>query len=74
MTRGNNLNGKYDEWEFTRLNIAWVGTVLDGIFRVRIILGGKFPGASYPGWEFSLVGVSRVGIIRVAIFQVGVFM
>ena len=63
MTRGNNLNGEHDEWEFTRLNNVWVGTVLDGIFwigkiRVEIILGGNFPdgncpGGSYPEWEFS---------------------
>ena len=68
MTRGNNLNSKHDEWEFTRLNIVWVGTVLDeifwigitwvGIFWVVIILVGNFPGGncpsgSYPGWEFS---------------------
>ena len=64
MTRGNNLNGKLDEWEFTRLNIVWLGTALDGIFwigiicgeifRVGIILGWNFavgncPGGSYPG-------------------------
>ena len=68
MTRGNNLSGKHDEWEFTRLNIVSVGTVLDrifwigiirlGIFGVIIILGGNFsgenfPGGSYPGWKFS---------------------
>ena len=70
---------KHDEWEFTRLNIVWVGTVLDGIFWIGInrvgifwivtILGGNFPGVncpggSYPGWEFSLVGIFRVGIVR----------
>ena len=64
MTHRNNLNGKHDEWEFTRLNIAWVGTALDAIFwigiirvgifrmgivRVEVILGGNCPGESYPG-------------------------
>ena len=58
MTRSNNLNGKHDEWEFTRLDIIWVGTVLDRIFwigiirveifMVRIIMGGNFTGGSYP--------------------------
>ena len=68
MTRGNNLNGKHDEWEFTRLNIVWVRTLLDGIFwigihRVEIfwlviILGVNFSGGNClggicPEWEFS---------------------
>ena len=66
MKCGNDLNGKHDEWEFTGLNIVWVGTKLDGIFWIGIILvgsfwvviilGGNFPGGSYPrgelsGWE-----------------------
>ena len=43
----NGLNGKHDEWEFTGLNIVWVGTILDGIswigfFLVVIVLGGNF--------------------------------
>ena len=77
MTRGNNLNGKHDEWEFTRLSTVWVGTVLDSIFwiriirveifRVGIIMGGNFPGGncpgrSCPGWEFSGWELSWVGI------------
>ena len=59
MTRGNNLNGKHDEWEFTRLNIVWVGTVLDEIFWIGIIrvgiswmviiLGRNFSGWNCPG-------------------------
>ena len=59
MTRGNNINGKHDEWEFTRLNIVWVGTVLDeilwiGIIRMGfswmvIILGRNFSGWNCPG-------------------------
>ena len=68
MTRGNNLNIKHDEWQFTRLNIVWVGTVLYGIFWIDIIqmgifwvviilvwnfLGGNSLGRSYAGWEFS---------------------
>ena len=54
--------GKYDEQEFTGLNIVWVGTILDrifwiaiirvGIFWVGVILGGNFPG-----------GIVRVGVI-----------
>ena len=69
MTRGDNLNGKHYEWGFIRLNITWVGTVLDGIFwiriiRVGIILVGNFPGRnfsdrSYPGWEFSVWELSE---------------
>ena len=57
MTRGNNLNGKHDEWEFARLDIVWVGTVLDRIiwigifwveiFPVRAIMGRSFTGGSY---------------------------
>ena len=63
MVRGNDLNDKHDKWNFRGLNIVWVETILDGIFRigairVLIILGGIFtgrncPGGSYPGWEFS---------------------
>ena len=59
MTHGNNLNGKHDEWEFTRQNIVWMETVFGGIFLIGIIrvgifwvvinLGGNFPGGSYPG-------------------------
>ena len=60
--------GKYDEQEFTGLNIVWVGTILDGIFWIAIIWvgifqvgvildgsfpGGNFPGGSYPGWGIS---------------------
>ena len=56
--------GKHDEQKSTGLNIAWVGTILDGtfwiaiirvgIFQVGVILGGSFPvgncpGGSYPG-------------------------
>ena len=65
--RGNDLDGKHDEWEFTRLNNVWVETIFDGIFYNEIIRvgifwvviilggnvpGGNFPGGSYPGWEF----------------------
>ena len=68
LTRGNNLNAKHDEWKFTRLNIVWVETVLDGIFSIGVIWmgifcvviilrgnfpGGNCPGGSYPGWELS---------------------
>ena len=73
-TRGNNVNGKHDEWEFSRLNIFWVGTVLDrifwigiirvGIFWVVIIVGGDFSCGSYPGWEFcgqELFGGNQMG-------------
>ena len=62
MTRGNNLNSKHDEWEFTRLNIVWFGTVLDRIFwigiirveifRVGIIMGGNFTGGNCPGGSY----------------------
>ena len=77
MARGNHLNGKHYEWEFTRLNIVWVGTLLDGIFLIAIIrvgifwvviilsgnfLGRNCPGGSYPGWEFSGWELSWVGI------------
>ena len=69
--------GKYDEQEFTGLNIVWVGTILDGIFwiaiirvgifwvgifQVGVILGGSFPGGSYPGWELPEWELSWVGI------------
>ena len=68
MTRGNDLNGKHEEWKFSWLNIVWVGTILDWIFWIGvilvvifwvvIILGLNFPGetcpdGSYPGREFS---------------------
>ena len=72
--RGNDLDGKHDEWKFTRLNIVWVETIFDGIFynqiiwvhifRVVIILGGNCPVGSYSGWEFSWVGIFLVGIVR----------
>lgn len=67
MTRRNDLNDKHDEWEFARLNNAWVGTTLHrilwieiirvGIFWVEIILGGNFPagsclGGDFPWWGF----------------------
>ena len=78
-TRGNDLNGKHDEWKFGGLNIVWVGTILDcsfwigvireGIFWVVVILGGNFPGGnclggSYLWWEFSKVGIFQVGTVR----------
>ena len=59
--------GKHDEQEFTGLNIAWVGTILDrifwiainwvgifcvGIFQVGVILGGSFPGENFPGGSY----------------------
>ena len=74
MTCGNNLNGKHDGWEFTRLNIVWVGTVLDEIFWIGIIrigifwvviilvgnfLGGNCLGGNHPGTIF------RVGVFQV---------
>ena len=59
MTRGNDLNGKHDEWKFGGLNIVWVETILDcsfwigvireGIFWVVIMLGGNFPGGNCLG-------------------------
>ena len=69
MTRGNDLNGKHDEWKFSELIIVWVGTILDWIFLIGIIrlgnfwmgviLVGNFPGGncmggSYPVWEFRI--------------------
>ena len=63
--RGNDHNSKHDEWGFTGLNIVWVGTILDGIFWIRIIRvvivrvgvvlagnlsGGNCPGETYPEW------------------------
>ena len=83
----NGLNGKHDEWEFTGLNIVWVGTILDGIswigfFLVAIVLGGNFPcencpSQSYPEWEISaweLSGweLSWVGLFRMEIVRVGI--
>ena len=77
MTRGNDLNGKHDEWKFSGLNIAWVGNISDWIFWIGvirvwifwvvIILGGSFlgcncPGGSYPGWELSRWELSWVGV------------
>ena len=59
--------GKHDEQEFTGLNIAWVGTILDrifwiaiirvgifwvGIFQVGIILGRSFPNGNFPGGSY----------------------
>ena len=85
MTCGNNLNSKHDVWEFTRLNIVWVGNVLDKsfwigiiwvkIFRMGIILGENFlggnsPGGSYPGWEFSGWELSLVRIFFAGSFPV----
>ena len=62
MPRGNSLNTKHDEWKFSRLNIVWVGTILDwifwigviqaGIVKVGVILGGNFPGGNHPGGIF----------------------
>ena len=63
MTRGNNLNSKHDEWEFTRLNIVWFGTVLDRIFWIGII-----------GVEIFRVGIIMVGILQVEIVQLGVIL
>ena len=61
--RVNDLNSNHDEWEYTRLNIAWVETTLDGIFWIGIIWVGIFLvviilaenclGGSYTRWEFS---------------------
>ena len=64
--------GKHDEQEFTRLNIAWAGTILDRIFWIAIIWVGIFPvgvivGGSYPGWEFSGWELPWVGIVRVSV-------
>ena len=54
ITRGNDLNGKHDEWEFTELmNIVWLGTIR-GSFLDWNNLGGYFLDDSYPGWEFSV--------------------
>ena len=50
--------GKHDEQEFTGLNIAWVGTILDRIFWIAIIR----------------VGIFWVGIFQVGIFQVGIIL
>ena len=64
ITRGNDLNGKHDEWEFTELNTVWVRTILDGIFWIGVIswvgifwLGiawWESSGWQFCGWEFSL--------------------
>ena len=74
MTRGNNLNGKHDEWEFTGLNIVCVGTILDGIFWIGIIRVGIFWVLIIPGrveggfgWE-----MSRWELFWVVFFQVGI--
>ena len=64
---GNNVwewsYGKHDEQEFTRLNIVWLGTILDrifwiaiirvGIVRVGDILDGNFLLWEFSGWELS---------------------
>ena len=83
---GNNVwewsYGKHDEQEFTGLNIALVGTILDGvfwiaiirvgifwvgIFQVGVIVGGCFPGGSYPGQELSGWELSWVGTVRLGV-------
>ena len=58
-------DSKHDEKEFTGLNIAWVGTILDGIF-------WNFLGGSYPGWEFSRWECSRWELSSMGIFRVGI--
>ena len=79
---GNNVwewsYGKHDEQEFTGLNIAWVGTILDGIFciaiirvgifwvgifQVGVIVGGSYPEWELSGWELSWMGTVRLGVI-----------
>ena len=60
-------DSKHDEKEFTGLNIAWVGTILDGIF-------WNFLGGSYPGWEFSRWELSSMGIFRAGIVRMGVIL
>ena len=59
MTRGNNMMSgnlprywKFSGWDLSKWELSWVG-----VFSVRVILGGNFPGGnalggSYPGWEF----------------------
>ena len=54
--------GKHDEQEFTRLNIVWVGTILDGIFWIAIIRVGIF-------WA----GIFQVGILLVGVILGGSF-
>ena len=88
MTRGNDLDGKHDEWKFTELNIVWVGTIVNvifwiGIIRVGIswvviILDGSFlalycPGDSYPGWEFSVWELPGWKLSWLGIFLGGIF-
>ena len=58
----NSLNGKHDEWKFSRLNIVWVGTILDWIFWIGVIQVGIF-------W----VGISQIGIVRVGVILGGNF-
>ena len=81
---GNGLIGKDYDQKFTGLNIAWVGTILDGIFwiaiiRVRIfwvgifqvgvILGGNFPGENFPGGSYPGWEFSLVWVFRVGVVQ-----
>ena len=55
--RGNHLNSKHDDSEFTRLNIVWVGNISDGIFWIGIMWVGIF-------WmEIFEVGVVLVRVI-----------
>ena len=80
--------GKYDEQEFTGLNIVWVGTILDGIFwiaiirvgifwvgifQVGVILGGSFPGGNFPGGSYPGWEFSRWELSWVGIFFGGGF-
>ena len=89
MTHGNNVNGKHDEWEFIRLNIVWVGTVLDRIFWIRLIwveifqmgislgenfLGGNCLSGGYPGWELFGWELSWVRIVQVGVIVGGNFL
>ena len=83
--RGNNLNDKHYELEFTRLNTVWVGTILDRIFwigifrvgvfqvviisRVRIARVGTFLRGNCPSGDYP-VKINRVVFIRVGVFLV----
>ena len=87
MTRGNDLNGKHDEWKFmveyclSRNYIImnfWIRVIRVAIFWVVIILGGSFPGGncpsgSYPGWEFIRWELSGWELSWVGIFLGGNF-
>ena len=59
--------GKYDEQEFTGLNIVWVGTILDRIFWIAIIRVGIFWVGIFrvglSGWELSWMGIVRLEVI-----------